>query len=108
MKTLTVSRGIRISATAVALCSLADAAQGQPAPISPDAANRRPEYRILRAANPIKIDGKFGEPAWFAAPSLGDFVLPWWKEGRKEQTCAKILWDEEYLYLAIVCHDAHL
>jgi hypothetical protein len=81
---------------------------GQPAAVSCGAPNPRPQYAIFRAAHPIEVDGKFDEAAWFAAPSLGDFSFPWWKEGRKEQTCAKILWDDEHLYLAIVCEDAHL
>lgn len=73
-----------------------------------DAPNLVPEYAILRTATPLTIDGKLDEIAWFAAPSVGDFVFPWWKEGKMEQTCAKLLWDDEYLYLAFVCEDAHI
>lgn len=82
--------------------------RGQPVASSPVTPDHVPEYTILRAAASLTIDGKLDEPAWFAAPSVGDFVFPWWKEGRKEQTCAKLLWDDEYLYLAFVCEDAHI
>lgn len=81
---------------------------GQPAGSRPATPYRVPEYTIFRAATPLTIDGKFDELAWFAAPSIGEFVFPWWKEGKKEQTGAKLLWDDEYLYLAFVCEDAHI
>jgi hypothetical protein len=68
----------------------------------------RPTYTIYRAATPITIDGRLDEPAWFAAPSVGPFRFPWWKSGKKEQTVAKILWDDDYLYVAYVCQDAHI
>jgi len=83
-------------------------ARGQPAASTSVIPDRVPEYTIHRAAAPLAIDGKLDEPAWFAAPSVGEFVFPWWKAGRKEQTCAKLLWDEEYLYLAFLCEDAHI
>lgn len=67
-----------------------------------------PQYTILRAGTPITIDGKLDEPAWFAAPHAGDFVFTWWKEGKKEQTRAKLLWDDDNLYLGILCEDAHI
>lgn len=67
-----------------------------------------PEYSILRAAAPIKVDGQLDEAAWFAAPHVGDFVFTWWKQGKKEQTRVKLLWDDAYLYLGIVCEDAHI
>ena len=28
--------------------------------------------------------------------------------GKKEQTVAKMLWDDEYLYVAFLCQDAHI
>lgn len=67
-----------------------------------------PEYRAPRAATPPKIDGELDEQAWAAAPAAGDFVFTWYQSGRKEQTRAKLLWDDECLYLAAVCDDAHI
>lgn len=75
---------------------------------SAGAALQLPEYTVLRAGAPIQVDGKLDEAAWFAAPDVGDFAFPWWKQGRKEQTRAKLLWDDEYLYIAVICEDAHI
>jgi Carbohydrate-binding family 9 len=71
-------------------------------------ADDRPSYTIYRTGTPIKIDGRLDEPAWFAAPSVGAFRFAWWKQGEKEQTVAKMLWDDDYLYVAFLCRDAHI
>lgn len=67
-----------------------------------------PTYEIRRAGSPVVIDGKLDEPAWIAAPSVGEFAFPWRKDGKKEQTVAKLLWDDENLYIAHICEDAHI
>ncbi|MCY2965412.1 MAG: carbohydrate-binding family 9-like protein [Planctomycetota bacterium] len=67
-----------------------------------------PVYQIHRAGSPIAIDGKLDEPAWFAAPAVGEFQFTWHKEGRKERSVAKLLWDDTNLYVAHVCEDAHI
>jgi hypothetical protein len=67
-----------------------------------------PVYQILRAEEPIIIDGKLDEPSWFAAPDVGEFHFTWYREGVKEQTVAKMLWDDENLYVGHVCRDAHI
>lgn len=72
------------------------------------AAGDRPEYTIYRAGTPITVDGRLDEPAWTAAPDVGAFTFPWYKEGKKEQTVAKMLWDDENLYVAYICEDAHI
>ena len=59
-------------------------------------------YECYRAQSPIKIDGQLDDRAWKAAPWTTDFVdiegtlkpLPRFK------TRAKILWDDNYLYVA--------
>ncbi|NEQ71134.1 MAG: hypothetical protein F6K21_37770, partial [Symploca sp. SIO2D2] len=50
-----------------------------------------PSYSILRTNDPIVIDGKLDEPAWIAAPDVGDFEFPWWESGTQEQTVSKML-----------------
>lgn len=65
-------------------------------------------YDILRTAEPIKLDGKLDEPAWIAAPAMGDFHFTWYKSGRKEHSVAKMLWDDKYLYVGHICQDAHI
>ena len=52
-------------------------------------------YDIQRASAPITIDGKLDEAAWQDAPAIGDFTFLWVKEGAREQTVAKLLWDDD-------------
>ncbi|MBA3483892.1 MAG: carbohydrate-binding family 9-like protein [Pirellulales bacterium] len=72
------------------------------------AARNLPSYEIQRAGMPITVDGRLDEPAWVAAPSFGPFAFPWFKEGTKEQTVAKMLWDDKHVYIAHICQDAHI
>lgn len=67
-----------------------------------------PSYEIRRTARPLKIDGRLDEPAWFAAANVGQFHFTWFKQGRQEQSVAKLLWDDEFLYVGHVCEDAHI
>ncbi len=67
-----------------------------------------PTYEILRASSPITLDGKLDEPAWIAAPSMGPFHFTWYKSGKQEQTVSKMLWDDNYLYVAHICQDSHI
>ncbi len=80
------------------VCSLASAADDWKPPV----------YTVHRAAGPITIDGKLDEPAWFAAPGMGPLHFTWYKSGGKEQTAVKLLWDDEYLYVAHVSLDSHI
>ena len=76
--------------------------------VCPASAGDVPAYTAYRAGTPIVIDGRLDEPAWTAAPDVGAFVFPWWEGGKKEQTVAKILWDDENLYVSYICEDAHI
>lgn len=76
--------------------------------IADEAASKLPSYQIHRAGTPITVDGKLDEPAWVAAPDVGPFTFTWYKQGEQEQTIAKMLWDDEYLYVACICQDAHI
>jgi hypothetical protein len=71
-------------------------------------AGELPEYTILQSAGSITLDGRLDEPSWQAAPTVGDFLFPWWEEGEKEPTEARLLWDEWNLYVAFVAHDKHI
>ncbi|MGA1199183.1 MAG: carbohydrate-binding family 9-like protein [Candidatus Latescibacterota bacterium] len=71
-------------------------------------AETRPEYTVYRAGTPIVVDGQLNEPAWVGAPDVGKFVFPWYESGKQEQTVAKLLWDDEHLYVAFICEDAHI
>lgn len=72
------------------------------------AAQELPRYDIHRASGPIAIDARLDEPAWRQAPPVGDFHFTWWKEGEKEPTIARLLWDDENLYVSWYCHDRHI
>jgi DNA-binding beta-propeller fold protein YncE len=78
---------------------------------SPDSAanrDRLPRYTAHRADSKIHVDGKLDEAAWRNAASFGDFKFAWWKEGKQEQTLARMLWDDEFLYVSYACEDAHI
>ena len=53
-----------------------------------------PQYRAHYVSSPIVLDGRLDESAWKSAPVVGKFQFPWWREGKKEATVAKILWDD--------------
>jgi hypothetical protein len=72
------------------------------------AESQLPKYEIRRVANKPAVDGRLDELAWLAAPALGDFHFPWFKSGVREQSLAKLTWDDECLYIASVCQDAHI
>lgn len=59
-------------------------------------------YECLRAAAPIHIDGKLDDPAWQQAPWTSDFVdIEGDSKPRpKFRTRVKMLWDDQYLYIA--------
>ena len=65
-------------------------------------------YRIQRTLANITVDGKRDETAWTNAASVGEFQFPWWQQGTKEQTEAKLLWNEQLLYVLFHCEDAHV
>ncbi|MFA6472060.1 MAG: carbohydrate-binding family 9-like protein [Candidatus Latescibacterota bacterium] len=67
-----------------------------------------PEHVVKRATQKMTIDGILDETDWAAAQSFGDFKFPWWKDGEKEQTEAKMLWDDNFLYVSFKCDDKHI
>ena len=67
-------------------------------------------YVCFRATEPITLDGKLDEKAWLAVPWTESFVdiegdlkpLP------RLQTRAKMLWDDQYLYIAAHLEEPHV
>lgn len=96
-----IRRLTRIGAAALTLCL----PQVLPAPAT---ATDLPEYTIRRAAGPIAIDGLLDESSWSAAATVGDFLFPWYRDGDKEQTEGRMLWDENNLYVSFVARDKHI
>jgi hypothetical protein len=58
------------------------------------------KYLVRKTAKPIKIDGKLDEPAWKSAPSVGAFVNTMTGAPAEVKTDAKLLWDDQNLYIA--------
>ena len=72
------------------------------------AGDKPPQYTILKVKTAPKIDGRLDEWSWKNAPSVGAFHFPWYKQGLKEQTDARMLWDDKHLYVSFLCQDAHV
>jgi len=67
-------------------------------------------YTCARASSPIQIDGHIDKPAWRAAPWTGWFVDI---EGAARpaprfRTRAKMLWDDDYFYVAAELEEPHV
>jgi streptogramin lyase len=67
-----------------------------------------PRYVVNRIDSKIQIDGRLDEAAWRNATELSKFKFAWWKSGKKEQTVARMLWDDKFLYVSYQCEDAHV
>ena len=65
-------------------------------------------YDIHRSASGIVIDGKLDEEAWTKAPSVGDFHFLPPAPADKQQTVAKMVWDDENLYVGYYCIDKRI
>ena len=74
----------------------------------PSLAEEVTPYTILRVEGEVEIDGQLNEVAWNGAPDVGKFQFPWYESGAREQTVAKLLWDDENLYVSFLCEDAHI
>ena len=66
------------------------------------------QYDIYRTPTPITLDAKLDEPGWKQAPPAGEFHFNHWTQGEKEPTVARLLWDDENLYVGYYCHDKHI
>ena len=61
-----------------------------------------------RAAKAPVIDGVLGEACWNDAQSVSDFVLLGGDKAAKEQTVVKVAYDDEALYVGVVCQESKL
>lgn len=79
----------------------ASAAAASPPPI--------PSYDVRRASTPIVIDGLVNEEAWSAASAPVSLQFLWEEQtGAKQPTLARLLWDDEYLYVSYEAVDADI
>ena len=69
-----------------------------------------PVYDAVRTSREITIDGNLDEPAWAAAPWTGEFVdiLGGDAPAPPLRTRAKILWDDDKLYIGAEMEEPHL
>lgn len=68
-----------------------------------------PTYEVLGAISSIAVDGRADDPDWARAEPI-EFIFPWndvKKEGA-QSTVARLLWDEENLYVIYECIDPYL
>lgn len=67
-----------------------------------------PTYEVKRATSRIVIDGKLDDGAWKNAAAV-TFQFPWEKQtGAKQKTTARLLWDDQYLYVGYDCEDTDI
>jgi len=63
-------------------------------------ARPRPVYEVMRADQPIRVDGTLDEPAWVKAPPVGPFANTADGSPTAIKTEAKILYDDNFVYFA--------
>jgi hypothetical protein len=62
-----------------------------------------------RTTGPIHLDGRLAEPDWATTPPIGSLTQREPAEGRPptEPTDVRVLFDEDSIYIGIVCHETH-
>jgi cellulose/xylan binding protein with CBM9 domain len=70
---------------------------------------KRPaEYVVHRAHGPLQIDGVLAEASWDLAEKAGPFVRSLDGKRASAATEARLLWDDENLYVAFLAEDANV
>ncbi len=66
------------------------------------------EIRAVRITEAPRIDGRLDDPAWRSVPAIDGFrmVEPRPGEDPSEKTEAWVLYDDNSLYIGILCHDS--
>lgn len=67
----------------------------------------RDMYMCHRAATPIVIDGILDDPAWFQAVAVS-LVQAASGHAPRQATTARLLWDDNYLYIGFHCEDTRI
>lgn len=67
-----------------------------------------PTYEVHRASSPIVIDGKLDDKAW-ASATVAELTHTWDSQtGLKHKTAARLLWDDNNLYVAFDLEDSDI
>ena len=67
-----------------------------------------PTYVAHRARGPIALDGILAEPDWDRAAPSGAFTRSLDGKAASASTEARLLWDDQNLYVAFQSEDPHL
>ena len=67
-----------------------------------------PVYEVSRTATPIKVDGKLDDPVWNKVAPLGDFRQNLDGSPGVDKTEAKMLYDDDFLYVSFRCADNNI
>ena len=72
-------------------------------------AHARPAVQAVRTSHPILLDGKLDDAEWAAAPAFTHFVDSYPVEGQtpSQKTAVRVLYDDDNLYVGVVCFDTH-
>jgi hypothetical protein len=104
-------RRLSLAACALLLVLSACASQTQTAPSTRvlPAPGDVAETVIARANGPVTVDGDPSDAVWHAATPI-EFIYPWADESGEPQqgTTARMLWDDEALYILYECVDPYL
>ncbi len=78
-----------------------------PASVHASVQEPRPTATAVRCTPPPRIDGRLDEAAWEAAPPLGPLVQTEPREGEpaSERTEARVLFDDDTLFVGVRCFD---
>ena len=72
------------------------------------AAAAAPRTKSTGPPTRITIDGKPDEKAWAAAHPV-ELIFPWEAQtGAKQKTTARLLWDDDFLYVTYECADTDI
>lgn len=100
-----VLAGDRSPSTEPSTAPTSDPAATQP-PLLPG--GKRP-LRMVRTQDPPKIDGRLDDACWANAAVITDFTQVQPTEGGvpTERTEARLLYDDDAIYVAVRCYDSH-
>ena len=72
------------------------------------ACKRDVAYVVHRTSGPMAIDGILAESAWDRAEKAGPFMRSLDGKPATAATEARLLWDDDHLYVAFLCEDANV
>ena len=78
------------------------------APVDYETAYLNKIVTALRITEPITLDGRLEEPFWHLAIPAADFIQsqPFAGQPSREQTEVRFLYDDNHLYIGVICFDS--